>query len=181
VYASGTSDGGQIASVFLDVINALSCIRFTIISYVIASPRFDFLGCGGRYDIFGFSDFSFDYYWDFGDFFSRQERCIFNRLIFIASIVASVLECLPTHTQCQFSTDHVLPSGLNADELSRIPNINPNVRNDQITITCHSEDDFGNPQAGVNVNFGTDPNVVLDDGGHQNHRGNRPQGRTPST
>jgi hypothetical protein len=44
------------ATVFLDVINALSCIRFTIISYVIVSPRFDFLGCGGRYDIFGFSD-----------------------------------------------------------------------------------------------------------------------------
>lgn len=176
VYASGAADGGQMASVFLDVINAISCIRFTIISYVIASPRFDFLGCGGRYDPFGFSDFPFDYWWDYGDFFGRQERCVFNRLIFIASVIASVIECLPTHTQCQFNTDHVLPSGLDADELSRIPNINAAVRNDQITITCHSEDDLGNAQSGVNVNFGTDPNTVLDNGGHLLHTGRRPQG-----
>lgn len=175
VYASGSGTGSQTASIFLDVINALLCIRFTIISYVIVGPRFDLLGCGGRYDPFGFSDFPFDTFWDFGDFFNNQERCIFNRLIFIASIIASVIECLPTRVQCGLSSTHILPSGLNRKELSFIPGANPNGGGDQMTVTCNVIDEFGNPQSGQLVHFGfTD--FVLDSGGHENHIRARPRG-----
>src|SRR3712207_6768439 len=45
VLAFGTSSGNPSAFTFLDVIQAAACIKFSIIGYIITTPRF--LGCNG--------------------------------------------------------------------------------------------------------------------------------------
>jgi hypothetical protein len=111
VLASGSASGNPSAFTFLDVIQAAACIKFSIIGYVITTPRF--LGCGGGggfYDYWGFSDYYWGYWWDYGDFIgSRRTRCIIGRLIFIATIIADVIRCLPAEVNCQ--TDNGAPNG----------------------------------------------------------------------
>ena len=77
VLGSGSAIGNPSAFTVFDVFQALLCIRLTIISFVITAPHF--LGCDSQryFDVFGFSDFWWGWYWDFGDFsLSRRNRCI---------------------------------------------------------------------------------------------------------
>ena len=176
ILASGTAAGNPSAFTVLDVFQALLCIRFSIISYVIATPRF--LGCnGGYYDYWGFSDFWWGDWWDYGGFFgSRENRCIFNRLIFIATIIADVINCLPAEVRCTVSSTRLLPSGLRAIEtnflLNNIPGVIPGVTNrSDMTISCRATDQFNQPQSGLLIRFGFGNNVRADngDGGHRLH------------
>ncbi|MGH9944630.1 MAG: hypothetical protein ACRD9R_19970, partial [Pyrinomonadaceae bacterium] len=105
-------------------------------------------------------------------------RCIFERLIFIATIIADVIECLPGRITCEASAVRILPSGLRENIETRfIPGLNPatNGRN-TATITCRVEDQFGSPVSGHVVRFNIDRNIVTDNGGHTNHTGTRPTG-----
>jgi hypothetical protein len=181
VLASGTAEGNPSAFTFLDVFEAALCIRFSIISYVIATPRF--LGCnGGYYDFWGFSDYWWGEWWDYGGFFgSRQNRCIFNRLIFIASIITDVIRCLPASVSCQASSLQVLPSGV-GDQARFINGLNPSTTRDTMTVTCTATNPVtGQGQSGVRINFGFGSDVIQDNGGHDNHLTNnvtpRPVGR----
>lgn len=175
VLASGSGAGNPSAFTVLDVFQALLCIRFSIISYVVVTPRF--LGCdGGYFDYFGFSDFWWGTYWDYGDFYlSPRNRCIFGRLIFIATIIADVLECLPADFNCTLNT-RVLPAGFR-------PGIEfPFVEgSDKMTITCRVTDQFGSPMSNLRVRFGFD-NTVIDSGGHELHDNRtRPRGTLSPT
>lgn len=181
VLGSGAASGDQSAFTFFDVFQALLCIRISIISYVIVRPHF--LGCDDQryFDIFGFSDYWWGWYWDFGDFsLSRRNRCIFGRLIFIASIISDFVRCLPADVACtkQPDTNQLLPSGLRPNiETPYLTGLIPGVNNsDNVTITCRATNPVtGQPESGLLVRFGFD-NVFPSDGGHQNHAGVRPQG-----
>lgn len=173
VLAFGSGSGNPSAFTFLDVIQAAACIKFSIIGYVITTPRF--LGCnGGYFDYWGFSDYWWGSWWDYGDFFgSRQTRCIFTRLIFIATIIADVIRCLPAEVNCQMDNSpepQILPSGL-GDQTEYIEGLDPNsTGKTTVTITCHAQNPVtGGAQSGVQLNFGFQQNPVKDDGGHQNH------------
>ena len=181
VLGSGSAIGNPSAFTVFDVFQALLCIRLSIISFVITAPHF--LGCDSQqyFDVFGFSDYWWGWYWDFGDFFiSRRNRCIFGRLIFIATIISDFIRCLPADVACRKipDTNQLLPSGLRQNiETQYLTGLVPNVNNsDRVTITCRATDAVtGNPQSGLLVRFGFD-NVFATDGGHQNHVGARPQG-----
>lgn len=113
ILGSGTGTGNPSASTFFDVIHTVVCFRITIISFVIVAPHF--LGCDDSqlFDIFGFSDYWWGWFWDFGDFsLSRRNRCILGRLIFIANIVSDLIRCLPAEVTCDKDTNQLLPSGL---------------------------------------------------------------------
>lgn len=181
VLASGRGVGNPSAFTVLDVFQALLCIRFSIVSSVIVAPRF--LGCdGGYFDYFGWSGYWGGSLWDYGGFtLSPRERCIFNRLIFIASIIADFVNCLPTNVSCSVSSTQLLPSGLR-DGLERsflrnnAPGVIPGVTDrDTMTITCRATNEFGSPQRGLLVRFGTN-NIQTDNGGHVNHPADRPRG-----
>ena len=180
--ASGTSAGNPSAFTFLDVFQAALCIRFSIVSYIIVSPRF--LGCdgGGRYDYWGFSDYWWGDWWDYGDFFgSRRNRCIFSRLIFIASIITDVIRCLPAEVSCQTNNpqNQILPSGLGT-HTQFIDGFNAQTptHKDNLTVTCRAVNPVTRQaQSGVVIRFGFSGNAaVQDDGGHQNHITTRPLG-----
>ena len=65
VLATGTAAGNPSAFTVLDVLQALLCIRFSMVGYIITTPRF--LGCnGGYYDYLGFSDYWWGDWWDYG-------------------------------------------------------------------------------------------------------------------
>lgn len=170
IVASGTASGNPSAITFLDVFQAALCIRFSIIGYIAVSPRF--LGCdGGRYDYWGFSDYWWGDWWDYGDFFgSRRNRCIFGRVIFIATIIADVLRCLPADVSCTISSEQILPSGL-GNNTQYINGLNANTTGlDHLTMNCRAVNPVTNqPQSGVMIRFGFPNNAVTDDGGHQNH------------
>lgn len=180
VLGSGTASGNPSAVTFFDVIETVLCFRISIISEVIVAPRF--LGCnGGRFfDVFGFSDYWWGWFWDFGDFsLSRRNRCIFGRLIFIATIIRDFIRCLPARVNCDKDTDQLLPSGLRArDETPYLTGLVPGVNNlDHVTIRCHAENPLtGTSQSGVMLRFGTVNFNFPEDGGHQNHIGVRPRG-----
>lgn len=157
VLGNGTASGTPSAVTFFDVIETVLCFRITIISSVIVAPHF--LGCNGNYfDIFGFSDFWWGWYWDFGDFeFSRRTRCIFGRLIFIANIIRDLIECLPANVTCQKDTNQLLPSGLRQNlETRYLTGLIPGINNsDHVTISCHAENPVtGGSQSGVVPRFG---------------------------
>lgn len=182
VLASGRGAGNPSAFTILDVFQALLCIRFTIVSSVIVAPRF--LGCngGGYFDYFGWSGYWGGTSWDYGGFsLTPRERCVLNRLIFIASIIADFVNCLPSEVSCSVSSTQILPSGLR-DGIERqylrnnAPGIIAGVTDrDNMTVSCRATDEFGTPLRGLLVRFGTDT-VVVDDGGHTNHQGARPRG-----
>jgi hypothetical protein len=178
VLASGSGTGNPIAHTFLEVFQAVLCIRLTLISYVYTLPRF--LGCeGGRYDYWGFSDYWWGTYWDYGGFFgSRRTRCIFDRLILIASIVTDFLRCLPANFDCRVGSTRILPSGLRAGiETPYLRGMVPGqTYMDNTRVWCTVTDQFGRPMRGVTIRFGFDRNVIENDGGHQNHTGQRPTG-----
>lgn len=120
VLASGSGIGNPAAIVNLDVIDVLLCIPYDIIINIIIRPRnyFDFdygFGCGGRYyDYFGFDDFWWGSFWDYGGFTSNRGRsCSSRNFFFIARIVARVIECLPANVtvRCNAASEEVLPSG----------------------------------------------------------------------
>lgn len=178
VLGSGSGSGNPSASIFFDVIHLVACFRITIVSFVIVAPHF--LGCDGDlFDAFGFSDFWWGWFWDFGDFsLSRRNRCIFTRLIFIAAIVREVINCLPAEVTCEKNTNQLLPSGLRADrETPFLTGLTPGIHDsDHVTIRCHAENPVtGNPQSGVVLRFRF-ANTVPFDGGHVNHAGTRPKG-----
>lgn len=178
VLASGSSIGNPTADTFLDVFDVLVCVRYTIFGSIVVAPRF--LGCSSRryFDPFGFSDLFDDYFWDYGYFFgSRRTRCIFGRLIFIGSIIADVIRCLPASVQCQVSSFQVLPKGMR-DNLEKpyISGLTPGVNDtDHMTVRCHATTAIGEPVSGLLIRFGFGNNLI-DDGGHQNHSGKRPTG-----
>jgi len=155
VLGSGSGAGNPSAITFFDVIHAALCIRLSIISYVIVAPRF--LGCdSGRYfDFFGFSDYWWGWYWDFGDFsLSRRNRCIFGRLVFIASVISDFIRCLPADVACDKDTNQLLPSGLRANiETLYLTGLVAGVNNsDHVTIRCHATNPVtGSPQSGITV------------------------------
>lgn len=179
IMASAVSSGNPSAFSFLDVFQAALCIRFSIIGYVAVSPRF--LGCnGGYYDYWGYSDYWWGDWWDYGDFFgSRRNRCIFSRVIFIATIIADVIRCLPAEVSCDHSNPHqqILPSGLGT-HTQFIDNLDPNTTGkDNLTVVCRAINPVTRqPQSGVVIRFGFPNDAVTDDGGHQNHVTARPLG-----
>lgn len=179
VLGSGSASGNPSAVTFFDVIETVLCFRITIVSSVIVAPHF--LGCNGHYfDIFGFSDFWWGWFWDFGDFeFSRRTRCIFGRLIFIANIIRDIIRCLPANVSCQKDTNQLLPSSLRQNlETRYLTGLVPGINNsDHVTISCHAENPVtGGSQSGVMLRFGFGDNPGGDNGGHQGHIGVRPQG-----
>jgi hypothetical protein len=185
VLGSGQATGGASASTFFDVVEFVLCFRISIVSYVIVRPHF--LGCNGRYfDIFGFSDFWFDWWWDFGDFsFERRTRCIFQRIIFIATIIHDLIRCLPAQLSCQKEpdSDQLLPSGFRQrEETPYLPALNQLNNSDHRTIACRVTRQFtGEAISGVSVRFGlADPMCTAGDssctGGHEQHGGIRPRG-----
>ena len=178
VLGSGSGTGNPSALTFFDVIHTVACFRITIISFVIVAPHF--LGCNGDlFDAFGFSDYWWGWFWDFGDFsLSRRNRCIFERLIFIATIVRELINCLPADVTCEKDTNQLLPSGLRADrDTPFLTGLTPGIHDsDHVTIRCHAENPVtGNPQSGVVLRFRF-ANTVPFDGGHVNHAGTRPKG-----
>src|SRR5688572_9475966 len=178
ILGSGSGTGNPSASTFFDVIHTITCFRITIISFVIVAPHF--LGCDGNlFDVFGFSDFWWGWFWDFGDFsLSRRNRCIFQRLIFIATIVRDLINCLPADVTCDKNTNQLLPNGLRQNlEKQYLTGLITGVNDsDQVTIRCHAENPVtGSPQSGLNIRFQF-ANDVPFDGGHQNHVGARPKG-----
>jgi hypothetical protein len=183
VLGSGQATGNPSASTFFDVVQIVFCFRISIISSVIVAPHF--LGCNGRYyDIFGFSDFWFGWWWDFGDFdFDRRTRCIFGRLITIAVIIRDIIRCLPVDISCSKvpDTNQLLPSSLRNIERPYLTGLIPQVNDaDHLTIACRATREItGEPQSGVTVRFGFgDP---PNGGGHAQHQGVRPQGSWSST
>ena len=178
ILGSGEATGNPSASTFFDVIQVLFCFRISIISSVIVAPHF--LGCDRNYfDIFGFSDFWFGWWWDFGDFsFDRRTRCIFTRLITIALIVRDIIRCLPVEVNCQKipDTNQLLPTGLRNIERPYLVGLTPQVNDaDNVTIECHATQQVtGLAQSGVTVRFGFGD--APSGGGHQQHAGARPQG-----
>ncbi len=184
VLGSGQATGNPSAETFFDVVQIVFCFRISIVSYVIVAPHF--LGCNGRYfDIFGFSDFWFGWWWDFGDFgFYRRTRCIFGRLITIAAIIRDIIRCLPVDVSCSKvpDTNQLLPGGLsNRDERPYLVGLVAQVNDsDHVTIACRATREItGQPQSGVTVRFGFgDP---PSGGGHVQHQGVRPQGSWSST
>jgi Carbohydrate binding module (family 6) len=178
VLGSGGTIGNPSASIFFDVINLVFCFRITIISFVIVRPHF--LGCDGDlFDAFGFSDFWWGWFWDFGDFsLSRRNRCILTRLIFIATIVRELINCLPAEVRCDKDTNQLLPSGLSATrDTPFLTDLQPGIHDsDHVTIRCHAENPVTNePQSGVVLRFRFASTVPFD-GGHVNHAGVRPKG-----
>lgn len=178
VLGSGSGTGNPSALTFFDVIHAALCLRISIISFVIVAPHF--LGCDNNYfDFFGFSDYWWGWYWDFGDFsLSRRNRCIFGRLIFIATIISDFIRCLPADVACEKDTNQLLPSGLRANiETPYLTGLIPNNNDsDHVTIRCRATNPVTNSgQSGITIHFGFG-NVFTTDGGHQNHVGARPQG-----
>ena len=111
ILGSGAGTGNPSALTFFDVINTVTCFRITIISFVIVRPHF--LGCDNNpFDVFGFSDFWWGWFWDFGDFsLSRRNRCILERFIFIATIVSDLVRCLASQVTCEMDTNQLLPTG----------------------------------------------------------------------
>jgi hypothetical protein len=183
VLGSGGTIGNPSASIFFDVIHTIACFRITIISFVIVRPHF--LGCDGDlFDAFGFSDFWWGWFWDFGDFsLSRRNRCILNRLIFIATIVRELINCLPADVTCEKDTNQLLPSGLSTTtDTPYLTGLQPGIHDsDHIPIRCHAENPVnGNPQSGVVLRFRF-ANTVPFDGGHVNHAGVRPKGEFAPT
>jgi hypothetical protein len=180
VLGTGSGVGNPSAFTIIDVFEALLCVRFTIIGTVIVTPRF--LGCNSRrFDPFGFSDLFDDYFWDYGDFFgSRRTRCIIGRLIFIGTIISDIIRCLPANVTCTLSRD-LLPSGLSLNEKRFIQGFDPNIDSDHMTISCRATTQFpGGPISGMVFRFGFN-DIVIDDGGHQNHTGRRPKGSFSQT
>lgn len=183
VLGSGGTIGNPSASTFFDVINLVFCFRITIISFVIVRPHF--LGCDrDLFDAFGFSDFWWGWFWDFGDFsLSRRNRCILERLIFIATIVRELIRCLPAEVTCNKDTNQLLPTDLDPNtEIRYISGLVPGVNNsDRVTIRCHAQNPVTrDPQSGVTLRFQF-ANVFPTDGGHQNHTGTRPPGTYTDT
>jgi hypothetical protein len=184
VLGSGQATGNPSADTFFDVVQIVFCFRISIVSSVIVAPHF--LGCNGRFfDIFGFSDFWFGWWWDFGDFsFDRRTRCIFSRLITIALIVRDILRCLPVDVSCAKvpDTNQLLPTGLSADkEKPYLTGLINQVNNsDTVRIACRATRHFtGEPQSGVSVRFGFGD--ASSGGGHVGHAGVRPRGTWSST
>lgn len=177
VLASGSGEGNPVAHSFLEIFQAVLCIRISLIGYIYTRPRF--LGCdGGRYDYWGFSDYWWGSFWDFGDFFgSRRTRCIFDRLILIASVITDFIQCLPVEVLCSYSSDRALPSGLRPGiETPYIRGTIPGVTDrNTVDISCRVTDQFGRPVSRMTIRFGFG-DQVRDDGGHQNHAGRRPRG-----
>src|SRR2546421_8788013 len=155
ILGSGQATGNPSASTFFDVVQIVFCFRISIVSSVIVAPHF--LGCNGRYfDIFGFSDFWFGWWWDFGDFsFDRRQRCIFSRLLTIALIVRDIIRCLPVNVSCSKvpDTNQLLPSGLRNIERPYLVGLIPQVNDaDHVRIACQATRDVtGQPQSGVVV------------------------------
>lgn len=183
ILGSGQATGNPSAFTFFDVIQVVFCFRISIISYVIVAPHF--LGCDGRYfDIFGFSDFWWGWWWDFGDFsFERRNRCIFERIIFIATIIHDIIRCLPVEVRCDKipNTDQLLPSGLrNIERPYLVGLIQQNNDADHVTIECRATRvATGFAQSGVTVRFGF--GGAPSGGGHVQHQGTRPQGSWSQT
>lgn len=183
VLGSGQATGNPSASTFFDVVQIVFCFRITIVSNVIVLPHF--LGCNGQFfDIFGFSDFYFGWWWDFGDFeFDRRTRCIFQRIIFIAEIIHDIIRCLPVDVSCAKvpDTNQLLPSGLRGIERPYLTGLIQQANDaDHVTIACRATREItGEPQSGVVVHFGF--GNAPSGGGHEQHHGVRPQGTWSST
>jgi Carbohydrate binding module (family 6) len=179
ILGTGQASGNPVASTFFDVVSIVFCFRFSIVSRVIVAPHF--IGCnGGYFDIFGFSDFWFGWWWDFGDFsFERRNRCIFQRIVFIAFIIRDIVRCLPVDVICYKipDTNLLLPSGLSPRSatpylVGLIPQVNDA---DHINIACRATRKFtGQPQSGVQIQFGFGD--APSGGGHAHTQGARPRG-----
>ena len=172
VIATSSNVGNPFASTIMNVFQALLCIRYSIISYILV--RANYWGCDGGvayYDYWGFGFSSWGSYWDYG-FFSpnRELGCIFGPAIFIATVIADVIECLPVDISCGFSSNKALPTGFRQGK--EFPFVSGT---DKIEFVCTARHQTGSTASGVLIQFGFGPEVV-DKGGHENHPAQRPKG-----
>lgn len=155
----------------------LLCIPYDIIIEIIVRPRYYdyFSDCGyGYYDYFGFDDYWWGSFWDYGGFTSNRRRsCSYRNIFYIARIISRVIRCLPASTNCTYDRSEILPSGFGKWELPFESGTN------SMTYTCTSTDQFGGV-SGQTVNVRLDPDVV-DSGGHEFHTGQRPRGTLDRT
>jgi len=180
VKASGSNIGNPAAMLNLDVIDVLLCIPYDIIIEIIVRPRYYdyFSDCGyGYYDYFGFYDYWWGSFWDYGGFTSNRPRsCSYTNYFYIARIISRVIRCLPVSTTCEYDRSEILPSGFRPTfELPFEPGP------DKVNVTCTTiQQGTSIRVSGQTVNLRLDPHVI-DSGGHEFHTGTRPRGKLDRT
>jgi len=126
----------------------------------------------------------FDSWWGWGDFSNDEPLCRWEQFIWLAQIVDTVTDCITARVSCGQDSTHVLPS-LDARGTQLRPGkerqwitLDPGMTgSNKITISCSAVDDFGQPVSNILIAFSFNTNVSsLDDGGHLNHAGTRPNG-----
>lgn len=180
VKASGSNIGNPAAMLNLDVIDVLLCIPYDIIIEIIVRARYYdyFSDCGYGYnDYFGFYDYWWGSFWDYGGFASNRPRsCTYINIFYIARIISRVIHCLPTNTNCQYDRSEILPSGFR--QRWELPWVSGT---DKVNFTCTTvQQGTSDRVAGQTVNFRLDPDVI-DSGGHEFHTGTRPRGKLDRT
>lgn len=172
IIASGSDVANTIASTSINVFEFLHCVSYTIVAYVLLRPSY--WGCdgGAYYDYWGFGRYSWGSYWDYGYFSSYSDfRCEYGYAIFIATVIARVLQCLPTEISCGPSSFEALPTGFRQG--FEFPFV---TGTDKLDFVCTARQvGTSIPQSRVRINFGFDP-VIIDYGGHEGHTGQRPRG-----
>lgn len=179
VMASGSNIGNPAAMLNLDVIDVLLCIPYDIIIDIFVVARYYdyFSDCGyGYYDYFGFYDYWWGSFWDYGGFTSNRPRsCTYTNIFYIAQIISTVIRCLPVSTDCYYDRSEILPSGFGKWELPFEPGPN------KMNFTCITVQQGTSIRVpGQTVNLRLDPHVI-DSGGHESHTGTRPRGKLDRT